>query len=172
MEPIRTERFVLEPQTAAHADAMFDVLSDPAIYAFENAPPVSREALRERFVKLESRQSADGREQWLNWVIRLPTSELAGYVQATVRADGTAAVAYELASAYWRRGLAREAVEAMIGELAARYRVHTCDAVLKRDNARSRRLLERLGFATVEHDARHRVDADELLMLRDLGSHG
>ena len=41
--------FVLEPQVAAHAEAMFVVLSDPAIYAYENAPPESLEWLRKRF---------------------------------------------------------------------------------------------------------------------------
>ena len=68
----------LEPQTAAHAAEMFEVLSDPAIYEHENAPPASLEWLRTRFEKLESRKSGDGREQWLNWVIRLPSSELIG----------------------------------------------------------------------------------------------
>ena len=43
----------LEPQTAAHAEEMFAVLSDPAIYAFENAPPRSIDWLRERFARLE-----------------------------------------------------------------------------------------------------------------------
>ncbi|WP_255420698.1 hypothetical protein [Paucibacter sp. KBW04] len=31
----------LEPQTAAHAQEMFSVLSDPRIYEFENSPPSS-----------------------------------------------------------------------------------------------------------------------------------
>ncbi len=79
----------------------------PAIYEYENAPPASIEWLRARFTKLEARQSPDGSQQWLNWVIRLPTSELIGYVQATVHADGHAAIAYELCSQYWGRGLAR-----------------------------------------------------------------
>src|SRR6267378_8318683 len=114
MRIVETESLTLEPQTAAHAEEMFVVLSDPAIYAYENKPPRSLEWLRARFTKLETRLSADGREQWLNWVIRLPTSALIGYVQATVREDGRAAIAYELSSAYWGRGLARQAVKAMI----------------------------------------------------------
>jgi len=160
----------LEPQTAAHADAMFDVLSDPAIYAFENAPPPSREWLRERFTRLESRRSVDGREQWLNWVIRLPTSELAGYVQATVKLDRSAGIAYELASAYWGRGLARSAVEAMIAELIDRYQVRRLTAVLKRDNYRSMRLLERLGFSAALPGqlALHELEPDEAMMYREI----
>ena len=168
MRRIETPTLTLEPQTAAHADEMFAVLGDPAIYEYENAPPASVEWLRERYTRLESRRSADGAEQWLNWVIRLPTAEPIGYVQATVQHTGRAAIAYELASAYWGRGLATQAVRAMIDELGARYAVRELSAVLKRANRRSRALLERLGFEPAtpqQHSARH-VDADELLMRR------
>ena len=156
----------LEPQTASHADEMFVVLSDPAIYEYENEPPSSIEWLRERFARLESRRSADGREQWLNWVIRLPSSELIGYVQATVRANGDAAIAYELSSAFWGRGYARQAVQAMMAELAKRYGVRNVTAVLKLRNERSRRFLERLGFSPAPPAMRleNDVPSDELLM--------
>ena len=127
MRTIAGDGLVLEPQTAAHAADLFAVLRDPAIYEFENEPPPSLEWLRGRFARLESRQSADGSEQWLNWVVRLPGGDLIGYVQATVHADGRAAIAYEFASAYWGRGLARRAIQAMITELAEHYDV--CRAV-------------------------------------------
>ena len=39
----------LEPQTAAHATEMFAVLSDPAIYEYENAPPTSMEMAARRY---------------------------------------------------------------------------------------------------------------------------
>jgi RimJ/RimL family protein N-acetyltransferase len=156
----------LEPQTATHADEMFAVLSDPAIYEYENQPPPSMAWLRERFARLESRHSADGKELWLNWVIRLPSSELAGYVQATVREDGTAAIAYELASAYWGRGLASSAVEAMIGELAEHYQVRQLTAVLKRNNHRSMRFLERLGFSGAPSELNTGIEPDETMMYR------
>lgn len=169
MRTLTTARLTLEPQTTAHADAMYAVLCDPALYAYENEPPVSREWLRTRFEKLETRASASGDEQWLNWVIRLPSSDLIGYVQATVAAGGTAYVAYVLSSAHWGRGLAREAVEAMIGELVDCYGVGRLLAVLKRENARSLRLLQRLGFsaAGVGAHAGQQVEPDEVLMYRD-----
>ncbi|MGZ5239074.1 MAG: GNAT family N-acetyltransferase [Caldimonas sp.] len=169
MHAIECARFVLEPQTVAHADEMFAVLSDPAIYEYENEPPPSLEWLRARFARLESRRSADGQEQWLNWVIRLASSELIGYVQATLRTNGRAAIAYEISSRHWGRGLAGEAVQAMIAELVARYRVRELSAVLKRENLRSLRLLQRQGFslASAEEHAARRVEPGELLMRRD-----
>jgi len=168
MRTLAAGELVLEPQMAAHAEAMFAVLSDPRIYEYENAPPASVDWLRERFRKLETRLSADGQELWLNWVIRLPDGELAGFVQATVSAGGRAAIAYELASAHWGRGIAYHAVQAVIDELVDCFGVHTLYAVLKRDNRRSLRLLERLGFAALLPDERiaRPVEPGELLMHR------
>ncbi len=160
---------VLEPQTVAHAEAMFAVLSDPAIYEYENEPPASLAWLTARFAKLESRRSADGREHWLNWVVRLPSSALAGYVQATIDPKGHAAIAYVFSSEHWGRGIARQAVAAMIAELARHHHVRHFVAVLKRDNLRSSRLLDRLGFVrgTPAQHADHDVEPDEWLMWYD-----
>jgi ribosomal-protein-alanine N-acetyltransferase len=170
-EPVRVieiDGLTLEPQSAAHANEMYAVLRDPAIYEYENEPPPSLEWLRTRFTKLETRVSPDGREQWLNWVIRLSRTELIGYVQATVHPDGQAAIAYELASAYWGRGLAHRAVQAMLAELVEHHGVRGFFAVLKGANGRSIRLLERLGFslATPEEHVRHHVESGEVLMQR------
>jgi len=170
--PLASNRLALEPQAAPHADEMFAVLSDPAIYEYENEPPASLEWLRERFGRLESRRSNDGQQQWLNWVVRLRGAEPVGYVQATVFPSGVALVAYVLASRYWGRGLAREACEAMLAELAGRYGVGRACAVFKRANTRSLHLLERLGFAPAEPKsyAECEVGSDELLMTREIGA--
>lgn len=126
---------------------MFPVLSDPAIHEFENAPPASPAWLEQRFARLESRRSANGDEQWLNWVIRLPSGELAGYVQATVTRERVACVAYELASKFWRRGIGSAAVGAMLAELGTNYGVSTFVAILKARNVRSAAFLRHLGFS-------------------------
>ena len=146
MNSIDAGPVVLEPQVVSHAPEMFVVLSDPAIYEFENSPPKSVAWLTERFARLESRVSPDGEEQWPNWVIRLPSGALAGYVQATIARDRTAHIAYELASKFWRRGIGSAAVSAMLKELAASYGVSTCVATLKERNYRSLALLRSLGF--------------------------
>ena len=168
MRTIHTELITLEPQVAAHAEEMFAVLSDPAIYAYENTPPASVDRLRARFEKLESRRSDDGSEQWLNWVIRIPTSELIGYVQATVHTDNSAGIAYELSSRHWGRGLGAHATLTMIGELVATYKVTRFFAVAKAANIRSIGMLERLGFAfaALELHEVHGVEPDEVLLSR------
>ncbi len=186
MRALQSRRLTLEPQRALHASAMFAVLSDPAIYAYENQPPASLNALSQRFQRLEARQSPDGRQQWLNWVLRQRSDgELIGYVQATVQADGRALVAYELASRHWGQGLGSEAVQAMLDELAGSgpvqpvqqvrqvqqvRPVHQALAIFKQANHRSLALLLRLGFANAASDdpARSALEPDEQLMSRSL----
>lgn len=158
----------LEPLTVHHAHEMFSVLSDPAIYEFENQPPVSEEALARRYAILQGRQSQDGSQVWLNWVIRLPSGELAGYVQATVLRSGAALVAYELASRHWRQGIGSRAVTAMLAELRRSYAVDLYAAVLKASNHRSMALLRKLGFgpASDEQFSAFGAEEDELVMVR------
>ena len=168
MKTLVAGHLVLEPQIAGHAAAMFQVLSDTAIYEFENAPPESQARLEQRFARLESRRSADGHEQWLNWVIRLPSGALAGYVQATVTRESIAYIAYELASKFWRQRIGSTAVDAVLAELGTSYRVNTFVAVLKSRNVRSMAFLRHLGFAVeppvgltpIEHES------DELVMYK------
>lgn len=158
----------LEPQVAAHASAMFGVLSDPAIYEFENAAPASEAWLTQRFTRLEARQSTDGSQQWLNWVVRLPSGELAGYVQATLVRDHVAYVAYELASPFWRRGIGSSAVSAMLLELESHYATRTFVAVLKAANYRSMGLLTRLRFTNVSSEQANAwgAEPDECAMVK------
>ena len=159
---------MLEPLVAAHAHEMFAVLSDPAIYEFENEPPPSEVWLLERYARLERRASADRSQTWLNWVIRLPEGELAGYVQATVLPSGSALVAYELASRHWRKGIGRCSVSAMLEELQSSYAVHLFVAVLKGANYRSLALLRNLGFCEGSEPQRAEFGAepDELVMIK------
>ncbi|MBD2103943.1 GNAT family N-acetyltransferase [Leptolyngbya sp. FACHB-261] len=166
MHTIDIGKLKLEPQLAAHAEEMFAVLSDPAIYQYENEPPVSVQWLRKRFTRLEARQSSDGREQWLNWVIRLPSGELIGFVQATVHPNHQATIACVLTSKFWGRGLARQSVQTMISELTEQYQVRNLFAILKQENYRSLRLLKRIGFSIASNGqyTGSEVKPDELLM--------
>ncbi len=166
---------ILEPQVEAHAEEMFVVLSDPAIYEFERSPPPSVERLAAGYRRLETRTSPDGREQCLNWVVRLPTGEATGYVQAAVTADHVATIGYEFASRFWRRGIASAALGLMFDELHARYGVSQLVAVLKAANFRSTGLLAKLGFRELPPSRWQQFEAepDELVMASAaVGPHG
>ena len=118
LRTLATDGLVLEPLTAAHAEAMFALLADPALYRYiDEAPPPDVEYLRARYARLETRASPDGRQHWLNWVVRLPEQPPLGYVQATVLDNGSAWVAYLLGSEHQGRGHATRATAAMLAHL-------------------------------------------------------
>jgi ribosomal-protein-alanine N-acetyltransferase len=167
MKTLHSSRCVLEPQVEAHAAEMFVVLSDPAIYEYEGVPPPSIEKLAAGFRRREARISPDGRQQWLNWVVRLPSGELAGYVQATVYESLASYIGYEFASKYWRQGIGSAAIRRMLDDLVESYSVHTFVAVLKAANFRSLGLLLRLGFepGTPDDAVLYEAEADEVTMV-------
>jgi len=131
---------------------MFAALSDPQLYRFiPEKPPLSTAALRQRYRTLQGGTSADGLQLWLNWAIRIVSSDrCVGYVQATIHAGRTADFAYVLASAFWGHGIATEACVAAIDFLETELAVRSLYATVSAENHRSVRLLARLGFGEVD----------------------
>ena len=150
MQPMESSALRLEPLVAAHADEMFAPLSAAAIYDYmPGQPPLSAAALRERYARLEKGRSADGRQQWLNWIVRLNSGRCAGFVQATIYPRRTGDFAFAFAPTYWGQGVAFEACQAALPYLFRALRVTTLFATVDPRNARSIRLLLRLGFEEV-----------------------
>ena len=168
MKTIFASRYTLEPLVVAHAREMFCVLSDQAIYEFENEPPPSEEWLEKRYERLQRRGPEKKPEQWLNWVVRLPSGELSGYVQSTLLPSGAALIAYEFGSRFWRQGIGTTSVLAMLQELRFTYRVHTFVAILKAANFRSWGLLTSLGFskASSVQFIEYGAESDEIVMVK------
>lgn len=138
----------------AHAEELFPVLAEPALYEFiDEEPPESIDALRHKLARSESRKSPDGSEHWLNWVVRDRTGRVAGYVQATVAANRETNVAYLIGSSFWGLGIATEAVAQMLHIVATEFGIKRFIVVAERANIKSIRLAERLGFAEVPPEA-------------------
>src|SRR5205085_10381783 len=102
--PLTSERLDLEPLRLDHAGEMVSVLADPRLNTFMGGHPPDERQLRERYERQLVGGSADGTQQWFNWVIRRRDDGRAlGYVQATVSedADGPAAeVAWVVGTAF------------------------------------------------------------------------
>lgn len=146
---LHTARFALYPLAASHAGPMYEGLRDPRAYDFiPDLPPASVEALARRYTLLARQASPDGAEIWLNWAIGAAHgAPFAGYVQATVRpAQAAASIAYLVFPDQWRRGVAKEAVGAVVAHLFARHPVERIDAEIDTRNRASVALVEALGF--------------------------
>ncbi|MDQ6941795.1 MAG: GNAT family N-acetyltransferase [Candidatus Eremiobacteraeota bacterium] len=146
--PLETERLLLEPIRADHAEGMFEGLREPSLYAYQtDEPPRDLAALRERYVRLAAGRSPDGAFHWLNWILVFRDGgSTAGYVQATVRTDRSSAdIGYLILAAHQRRNFAFEAVDAMVRHLF-RAGVRELHAVIDVRNRASLALIERAGF--------------------------
>jgi RimJ/RimL family protein N-acetyltransferase len=111
---------VLTPLTVEDAAEMAGVLADPALYEFTGGDPPDVAGLRERYARLVAGRSADGTEDWLNWVIREPDGTAVGYVQATVTDGGRRAEIAWVTGVPWQgRGRATEAAKALVTWLLA-----------------------------------------------------
>ena len=136
----------LYPLMPEHAEEMYGLLQDPSLYQYiDSLAPESVEGLRQRYRRLQTRQSEDGNQWWFNWVIaRNDQSGLIGFVQATVE-DNMAELAWLLGRSYQGRGYARAAVRLMLQQLkdqgVAQFRCH-----IHPEHHASKQLAEKLGF--------------------------
>ncbi len=169
MRELRAGDLLLAPLRAEDAEALYAVLRDPTLYGhLDDPPPPSVEHLRAVYERLEQRKSPDGSEDWLNWTVRLTDGAVAGFVQATVKPNRTAWIAYVIGTAHQRRGIATRAMHAVLDHLAVEYGAKRFLASTEADNQASIGVLRRLGFhdATPEMARRHTLAATERLFFR------
>ncbi len=147
MIELETARLRLVPLVAADAAELVVVLSDPALYGFTGGSPPSLAGLRERFERWEERRSPDGCERWLNWTLRRRADCAAvGYVQATIDAGGTAAIAYVIGTPWQGDGLASEAAVALVEWLATVDGFHAVTAHIAAGHVASERVASHAGL--------------------------
>lgn len=146
--PILTSRLIIEPIVATHADLLFNLMQNEAIYNWISAePPKTVDQLRQSWLKQESRLSPEGEEAWLNWAVRRNSDGVyLGKLDAEVNYANVATnVGYLFFPAYWGQGYASESVLAMTDHLA-RHGVSKMFAAVTLGNETSYRVLEKAGF--------------------------
>ena len=152
MQILSTERLLLEPLAAAHADETWPRQNDPRMWTFfPQLRPRTLEHLRAIYERREHGAPNDS-QIWLNYVCRgRADGQIAGEVQATIFARAqTAYVAYAIFPEFQRKGFAREAVCALIEHVRAGYGIARFYAEMDTRNQASYRLAESLGFVRVE----------------------
>jgi len=108
-------RVRLAPLRVGDAVEMAVVLRDPELHRFIGGEPLGVDALREHYARLVVGHSADGAEEWFNWVVREGSGVAVGTVQATVTRGGRAAeVAWVIGTPWQGRGYAGEAARALV----------------------------------------------------------
>ncbi len=114
----------LEPLRVHHAAEMAAVLGDTRLHAYTGGSPAPEDQLRGTYERQVGGRSDDGREVWLNWVVRDDaTGGATGYVQATVtvaeedRGAPVAHLAWVVGVEHQGHGVASRAAAAMVGWL-------------------------------------------------------
>jgi RimJ/RimL family protein N-acetyltransferase len=134
------------------AAELASILADPALYRYIRGSPPAEEELEARYERQSRGVSPDGRQRWLNWVMRRSAGgSLLGVVQATVsERDGTTAadLAWMVASHAQGIGLATEAALTVV-EWLRRVGVVVLRARINPDNAASETVARRIGLIPI-----------------------
>lgn len=146
-EPLASARLRLTELTPEDADEMSTVLADMALYTFMGGRPPTADELRRTYARLARGHSADGRQEWRNWILRQRLDERAvGTIQATIVDDGqAAAIAWTIGVAWQGRGYATEAARAVVAWLDDRG-VETIEAFVHPDHHASAAVAARAGL--------------------------
>ena len=144
---LSTSRLVLRAITEADASALFEIFSDGDVMRYWSRPPMtSRDQARALATEIQVHWLARTLFQW--GIAERAGGALVGTctLYRWDRAHARAEIGYALRKDRWGRGLASEAVAAVLDFAFGRMGLHRVGADTDPRNVASARLLERLGF--------------------------
>lgn len=143
---IKIDGAYLRPLHLTDAAAVYAYLSDPAVTELTSYPAISIEMVEGMLERYQNRWAAG---ELSKWGIAVGNSDqivgLCGFNDWS-KAHRSAELAYDLAPAYWGRGVMRKVIQALLQWTFAQDQVDRVHAFVRIDNARSIGLLERCGF--------------------------
>ena len=149
---LSTSRLVLRAITEADSSALFEIFSDSDVMRYWSRPPMtSREQARALAIEIQAHWLTRTLFQW--GIAERAGGALVGTctLYRWDRAHARAEIGYALRKDRWGRGLASEAVAAVLDFAFGRMGLHRVGADTDPRNVASARLLERLGFKLEGH---------------------
>ncbi len=138
----------LVPVTAANAGVLWAVLQEPDLRDYQDLPDVDREQFLRYVAARPPRlvRGAVGRFEWLAYVSVSPSP--VGWVSLRIAESSrsTAEIGYSIVRAHRERGLATEAVAALVAEAFSSAGLRRIRAYCLPENRASRAVLMRNGF--------------------------
>ena len=156
---IQTERLLLRPWSEDDAEALYELAKDPAVgpsagWPVHTSVENSRQIIRDVLAVPETYA-----------VVRLSDGALLGSVGLHFRPHKAAGVeigeyelGYWIGQKYWGNGYAPEAGEALLSHVFDDLRAAVCWCCHFIDNAKSKRVIEKLGFRYICRDEEHRTE--------------
>jgi len=150
MRVIPTRRLNLVPVREENAETLWQVLQQPDLRDFQDLPDLDAAAFRRNIAQRpkELRAAAIGRFEWMIYWRGTDASKPLGWVSLRIaeRATETAEIGYSVVREHRGRGVATEAVAALVAEGFERAQLARVRAYCVPENASSRAVLERNGF--------------------------
>lgn len=151
---INTPRLALRNFALTDVDAFVAYHNDPEVVKYQSwSLPYSREK-GQAFIREVMDMQALMQGEWMQIAIALKdTNELIGDIGCKLKEEDArqAVIGYRIASPYWRKGYAYEAVQAWLDHLFGDLALHRVVADCDTENAPSYQLLEKLGFRREAH---------------------
>lgn len=152
MPPLAGGRVVLRPIDEADAPALLSIFGDPEVVRYWSRPPLADLAAAGGF--LDEMQEDFFRRRGFHWGIAEvpPDPSRAGPLIGTCKLGALsfrhrrAEVGFLLRRDRWGKGLAADALAVLFAFCFGRLGLHRLEADVDPENARSLRLLEKLGF--------------------------
>ncbi|MGE3317547.1 MAG: GNAT family N-acetyltransferase [Planctomycetaceae bacterium] len=172
---MQSSRLYYEPLTVAHADLLFDLLSDLRVIAHIDGSATTLDAMRAEFRNKEAGPPSERlHELWVHFAVGLqPTSTLIGLIEATCYGSWCE-VGYLFGFDSWGKGIASEALNWLMDHLRTKFGIEEFWAAVDPANTRSIKLLERLGFEPAAPGPSRRLASYDPgdLCFRHCASHG
>jgi len=144
---LETPDFHLRPSAITDVEAMFTMLSDPESMKYWSDPPIS--SMEEAVKVLMEDLDSDAKGNSMCWAVtRKGENEMIGKVilfQFSMK-NGRAEIGYLLDRKYWRQGVMKQALGAVIEFAFNTLDLHRIEADVDSENIPSIGLLETMGF--------------------------
>jgi RimJ/RimL family protein N-acetyltransferase len=139
---------IIENLTLEHADEMFALLNDIKLHQHIGGKPIENsETFKLRYSRLAKGWSSDGKEEWINWIIK-NDGLCVGYVQATI-SNNEAYIAWVVGTKYQNKGFASAATKILI-EWLYKNRTNNIKANIGDLNEPSKRMAIKVGLVKTE----------------------
>lgn len=144
---LKTARLTLRPQQKGDTEALFAILNDPEAMRFWSRPPITRLAVVQELVREQQAAMAKGICRY--WTV-LEGGDAIGSVDLSLIEAGSAELGFLFRSDHWGKGLASEAVGAVVGHATGQMGLRWLASAIQSENRGAARVLEKAGFALVE----------------------
>ncbi len=142
-----TKRLYLTEFVKGDAEELFKMRSDEKVLKYLDRDP--HKSVKESELMIEKMISTYNSKEGINWIIRgKDTLNIIGYIGywRLVRENLRAEIGYAMKPEYWGNGYMKESLTKVIEFGFKEFCLHSIEANVNPDNAKSIKLLEKFGF--------------------------